>query len=207
MGEVTYLNRMRHYGWAFLNMRSTDWCSTGMSVAADGEGEACRFGDRHWEGIRLRPPGGLHHVYFGNEAVTAANYRPDEARISRVVAQGCAQLIDRSVDAVLRFYEDSVAPQPLVDNFPADELSGVLEQQEQQLHGDAFHFQGHAGSSQLAAIDIQLKLFEGEVRLSHPCHLTGEDVLRRSPDLHTEQAAHEGESCKEYIAVAIEIFY
>lgn len=162
---------MRHDGWAVLDMCSIDMRPGRMSVAAGRE--SVHFRDRYRMGIYLEHPiDRLHHVHFCNEAIAAANDRPNESRISRVVAQGCTQLVNRGVDAVLRFYKDTVTPQALVDNLPADQLSGVLEQQEQQLHGDAFYFQGHARSSQLAAIDIQLKLFEAEVRLSHPCHLT-----------------------------------
>jgi hypothetical protein len=189
----------RHRGWAFPDIRGTEVRSAEVSIAAGGGvGVNLRFGDRHRGTIRRSR---LDYIYVRNEAVAAPNDRPDESRISRVVAEGGSQLVNRRINAVLRFNEDPVTPQPFVDDFSANEFSGILEEEEQQLHGDAFHFHGRAGASQLVAVDIQLKLFEAEVRLSHSCHLQRigtHDAVVRMRIRH--ESADEGESWKEYIA-------
>src|SRR3954462_14919131 len=54
--------------------------------------------------------GGFVLVYCGNEAVAALGQSFDKARCVRIVSQGCANLSNREVQALIKIYESVIAP-------------------------------------------------------------------------------------------------
>ena len=106
-------------------------------------------------------------VDFGDKAISLTNHRPDKARISRIVAQDGTQLVYRSINTVFCLNKDIVAPQLFDNRFSADKFAGVFQQQDQQLHRNALQLDVVAGTQQLTALSIELKLIKAEAQLRH----------------------------------------
>src|SRR5713101_4089338 len=66
-----------------------------------------------------------------------------------VVLEDLTDLANRAIDAVVRIKEDALAPDPIDDLVPGDELAPLLHQQEQKLHRDAFELEHTSRETQL----------------------------------------------------------
>ena len=67
---------------------------------------------------------------------------------------------DGGVDAVVGVEVDALPPQSLDDLLAADQSSIFPDQQDQQIHGDAFHAHGFPRPSQFITAHIQNELSE-----------------------------------------------
>ena len=75
-----------------------------------------------------------------------------------IILEHLADLADGGIDTVVGVEEDIFAPDLLDDLIPADELSVLRDQQQKQLHGNVFEFQGLARAAQFIGTEIKLKL-------------------------------------------------
>jgi hypothetical protein len=69
-----------------------------------------------------------------NEAIPPAGHRFDKHRGFRRIAQRPPNLPDDGIDACLHVNEHVLAPQLLDDVVSADELTSMLDQQDEQIH-------------------------------------------------------------------------
>ena len=82
----------------------------------------------HWRDEPVSPPGdGLH-----------------EPGLFSIVLQYLANLADGGIDAVVGVEEDILAPDPLDDLVPGHQLTSLLDQEEQQFHGNPFELESPA---------------------------------------------------------------
>ena len=84
----------------------------------------------------------------------------DESWPLYVFPQSRSNLANGSIDAVLSINKDIFAPQPLDNLLPADDLPIFLQQQDEQLHGNALEFQRAILTSQFKAGGVQFKIAE-----------------------------------------------
>src|SRR3954452_620590 len=70
-------------------------------------------------------------VYCGNEAVAALGQSFDKSRCVGIVSQGCANLSNREVQAVIKIYESVIAPDLLREFGSRCHLAGPPNQHRQ----------------------------------------------------------------------------
>ena len=78
-------------------------------------------------------------------------------RLPCVVAQGIADLSNRGVNAVIRVEVKILAPQPINNFLATDQSSLFPDEQDEQIHGDAFQTHRLTGASEFIPSDIQYK--------------------------------------------------
>ena len=96
---------------------------------------------------RLRRP--------GDEPVSLPGHGLDHARPLGIVPQGVADLSDGAVDAVVGVEVDVLAPDPFHDLVASHEPSPLLDEEEQQLHGDTLELDGSAAPAQLVGTRVE----------------------------------------------------
>jgi hypothetical protein len=101
------------------------------------------------------------------------NYRPDKVRVPRIVSECRSEFVDGCVDAVLGFEKAVAAPEPLLNGLSADQPPWILEQQDEQLHRNAFELDGATRQPQFAALDIQFELLKSYGWGGHRSYLAG----------------------------------
>ena len=93
-----------------------------------------------------------------DETVSLPRDRLYEARLFGIILQDLPNLADRSVDAVVGVEEDILAPDPLNDVFPSDDLSPALNQDRQNLRRNALQFEHATGAAQGASGEIEVEI-------------------------------------------------
>src|SRR5579885_2025295 len=73
-----------------------------------------------------------------DEAIPLASDRLNELRLLRIVPQRLANFVDCCIDPMLSVYEDIFSPEPVHDLLPGGHAAVLLDQQDEQFHGDAF---------------------------------------------------------------------
>ena len=76
--------------------------------------------------------------YQRDEAISPSSDGLYKTRLFRIVFQNVSDLANRTVDAVVRIEEYVLCPDPLDDLVPGDELSFLLQQQDQKFHRNTF---------------------------------------------------------------------
>src|SRR6266581_7318690 len=94
-------------------------------------------------------PGFLGLEHRCDETIAPPRDGLDEAGLLRIVPQDLPDLANRAVDAVVAIEVDALSPNPLDDLLPADQLSPLLRQEQQHLHGDSLQLERVAGAAQL----------------------------------------------------------
>src|ERR1700677_3961445 len=92
-----------------------------------------------------------------DETVSLPRDRLYEARLFGIILQDLPDLANRSVYAVVGVEEDILAPDPLDDVLPADDLSVTLNQDRQNLGRNAFEFDHATVATQGMGGEIQLE--------------------------------------------------
>src|SRR5438045_4800298 len=105
--------------------------------------------------MAIRPPSlGLRGHRF-DESITHPRHRLDVPRARALVAKGCSEAADDYVEAVIEVYV-SIRPQPTLDLFTSNQLSGPLEQQAQQIDGLSAEPHRLPSSHQAPAVIVKL---------------------------------------------------
>ena len=94
----------------------------------------------------------------GNESVSPAGERLDIARLLRIVLEHLADFADGAVDAVVGIEKDVFSPDLFRNFFARDELAFLLNQDEQDLQGNALEFQGTSKVAELEGSQIDLEI-------------------------------------------------
>ena len=75
-----------------------------------------------------------------------------------IVTQDLPDFPNRAIDAVVGIQVVTLPPDPLRDLLPADELSPMLRQEKEYLHGDTLQLERAARAEQLICSRIQLEV-------------------------------------------------
>jgi hypothetical protein len=97
-----------------------------------------------------------------DEPVAAARHRLDELRLVGVVAERRAQPLHGGIQAVLEIHEGAGRPQPLANAVAGDHVSGLLEQQLQDLEGLVLQARAPVRRAQLAGVDVEFERAESD---------------------------------------------
>src|SRR5262249_30974872 len=84
----------------------------------------------------------------------------DELRVPGTVSEGGADFSNGGIDAVVRVEVEAVSPEALDDFIPADQFSIFADEQDKQIHWDAFQVNHLTSASQLVSIQMQHELPE-----------------------------------------------
>jgi hypothetical protein len=93
-----------------------------------------------------------------NEAVSLAGYSLYEPGLLGIILQHLPNFADGAVDAVIGVEENSVAPDSLDDLFARDQLTALLDQEEQDFHRDAFQPEPSIGAAQFVGAQVELEV-------------------------------------------------
>lgn len=96
----------------------------------------------------------------GEEAVSAARERFDEAGIGGGVAEGFAQLVDRGVEAVIEIDEGVRGPESLAEFFAGDDFAWTFEKSEQDLERLLLQAEAFVGLAKFAGARVCFELIE-----------------------------------------------
>lgn len=113
-----------------------------------------------------RPFLDLCHLDFrGNgslalEAIPFAEYGLDILRLAGIVSEGIADLSDSGVDAVIGIEVKVLPPESLNNFLAADHPFLFPHQEDEQIHGDAFHAHCFSRASKFVPVYIQDKRSE-----------------------------------------------
>src|ERR1700733_6337602 len=105
--------------------------------------------------------------HFGNEAIAMPDYGPDKVRVPRIVSEGRSEFVDCCVNAVLGFEAAVATPELLLNGLSTEQLSWILDQQDEQFHWNPLELDRPPGPPQLAALDIQLEFLKSYGWLGH----------------------------------------
>jgi hypothetical protein len=76
----------------------------------------------------------------------------------RIILERLTNFADRAIDAVVSIEEDAIPPDSLDDLFARDQLSSLLNQQEQDFHRNAFQPEHSISSAQFIGTRIELEI-------------------------------------------------
>jgi hypothetical protein len=94
------------------------------------------------------------------ETIPSAKDGLDVLRVPRVISEGIANFSDGGVNAVISIEVAIFSPQSLNDLLAANQPSIFPDQEDEQIHGDAFHAHRFPGASQLIPAYVQDELSE-----------------------------------------------
>ena len=70
------------------------------------------------------------------KTISSADDRLNKTRLLGVILKDQPNPPNHGIDAIVDVEEDAFAPDPLRDPLPAHQLAGLLQQEEQKLHGN-----------------------------------------------------------------------
>ena len=117
----------------------------------------------------------------GDESIALAGQRLDELRVVGGIAQRIAQVIHRLVETAIEVDERVGRPQPPRQFFTRDELTGPLEQRQEQLQRLIAQRRPLSGISELAGVCIDGERPEAEDATGEPSgfhHLPRQEEVR-----------------------------
>ena len=94
----------------------------------------------------------------GYKSIPPARDCLHEAWSLRVIFEHLPNFPDGGVDAVVGVKEDILAPDPFYDLLPRDELTSLLDEQEQQVHWNPLQLEQTTRAPQLIAVRIELEI-------------------------------------------------
>ena len=93
-----------------------------------------------------------------HEAIPSAGNGLNETGLLGIVLEDLADLADGAVDAVVHVEEGALAPDPLGDLLPADQLARPLGQEQENLQRDPLELERPARAPELVSRAVQLQL-------------------------------------------------
>jgi hypothetical protein len=93
-----------------------------------------------------------------NEAISLSRDGLYEPGPLRIILERLTNFSDRAVDAVVSIEEDAIPPDSLDNLFSRDQLSSLLNQQEQDFHRNAFQPEHSISSAQFVGTRIELEI-------------------------------------------------
>jgi len=94
----------------------------------------------------------------GYKSVPSARDRLNKARLLRIISEHLPNFPDRGVDAVVGVEKYIFPPDSFDDLLPRNQLSSLLDQQQQQLHWNPLQLKQTARSPELIAVRVELKI-------------------------------------------------
>src|SRR6185503_7859392 len=94
----------------------------------------------------------------GHEAIPSTGNRLNETGLLGIVLEDLADLADGAVDAVVNIEEGGLAPDPLGDLLPADQLSRLFSQEQENVQWDPLQLEQPTPAPELISRAIQLQL-------------------------------------------------
>ena len=108
---------------------------------------------------RGRLSGGIARLQDrSHEAIASSGDGLNETRLLGIVLQHLPDLADGAVDAVVHIQVGALAPDPLGDLLPGDQLARALGEQQEDLQRDPLELDGPAGAPELVGRAVQLQL-------------------------------------------------
>ena len=85
-----------------------------------------------------------------NETITAFGESFYVSRMVSIVRQGAANLVDREIDTVLEIDERRISPKAALDFFPGYDLSGALDEKQEDAERLGLKLEQNASLAQFA---------------------------------------------------------
>jgi hypothetical protein len=99
-------------------------------------------------------------IGFTDKAVAFALNGLYKTRVFGIVTQNRSNLANRGVDTMLSINEDVLAPKPIDDFLPADDVAISFREQDEQLERNTFNLQNSSITAQLKARAVKLEFAE-----------------------------------------------
>jgi len=106
------------------------------------------------------------HFHTCDETIAYPRHRLDQLRRISRVSQRITQAVDRTVEAVVKVYEDVFGPEGLLKRLAGDYFAGVFDQEAQHIDGLPIEPDLYAALREFSRFEVQLKGFEPDVMVS-----------------------------------------
>src|SRR5215469_13786244 len=113
---------------------------------------------RSWLGhqrVGQEPFVGVTIAHRRNEPISLSGNGLDKARLFGIVAKHLPDFTDRSIDAVIGVNKNALAPNFCRNLFARDDLVSPSNQEEEDLHRDAFKLEHTPAPAQLIGLRIE----------------------------------------------------